>query len=428
MAPQQSDTGTAAQGLLNWFGAVRARTEAICRPLETEDHLLQCAPQVSPPKWHLAHTTWFFEQFILQPLAGDYRPFHPRFGHLFNSYYETVGEPFPRSRRGLLSRPTLAEVETYRRYVDDYMRRAIETLSATHCLELERRLSLGLHHEQQHQELLLMDIQYNFSQNPLRPAYHTPDPAPKRKAPPTAWHAVTEGESTIGHEPGGFCFDNEQPAHRVHLRPFRIASRPVTNGEYLTFMEEGGYARPELWLADGWATVQQEQWRAPLYWFEGEGNWQRFGLAGAQPLNPDAPVCHVSYYEADAYARWAGARLADEAEWETVARRQPVEGNFCETGHLEPIPVEAEADAGDTPQQLFGDVWEWTRSPYLPYPGYRRADNAFGEYNGKFMCNQMVLRGGSCATPAEHMRASYRNFFYPHERWQFAGIRLAEDA
>lgn len=411
---------TAAEG----YRAVRATSVALCEPLAVEDYIIQAMADTSPPKWHLAHTTWFFEQFILVPYAPHYRVFHPGYGHLFNSYYETVGSFFPRTRRGHLARPTVDEVYRYRAHVDAAMTELLAAPPAAHRADLLFRVELGLHHEQQHQELLLTDIQYNFAINPLRPVYR---PAPHRAqppAPPLTWLDYPGGVKEIGHQGSGFAYDNETPRHAVYLDAYRLASRPSTNGEFLEFIAAEGYQRPELWLSDGWRTVQQQGWTAPLYWEFNAGEWWRMGLSGFEPLELDAPVCHVSFYEADAYARWRGARLPREAEWECAAATQPIQGNFQESGLFRPTV----AAAGTGLAQMFGDVWEWTQSPYAPYPKFRPLAGSLGEYNGKFMCNQLVLRGGSCATPAAHIRASYRNFFYPPDRWQFTGIRLAGDA
>jgi ergothioneine biosynthesis protein EgtB len=403
--------------------AVRQRTEALCEPLQAEDYVIQAMPSASPAKWHLAHTSWFFETFLLEPFSTAYCCFHPDYRYLFNSYYEQVGEMHPRAQRGLLSRPTVAEVYRYREWIDEQMLELLETTDEQQD-ELGRRVGIGLQHEQQHQELLLTDLQYNLSINPLRPAYRTDLPLPpERSAEPAGWVAFPGGISELGHTGEGFAWDNEQPRHRVLLQPFRLATRAVTAGEYLEFMDDGGYSRPELWLSDGWTCLREAGWQAPLYWEQREEGWWRFSLAGMQRLNPAQPICHVSYYEADAYARWAGRRLPSEAEWEHAAASIAPRGNLADSGYLQPLP----APAGNGLQQLYGDLWEWTASPYSAYPGYRVPQGALGEYNGKFMANQMVLRGGSCATPAGHIRASYRNFFYPHERWQFQGLRLADD-
>ncbi len=406
------------------YRTVREATERLCEPLSREDYVVQSMPDVSPTKWHLAHVSWFFETFVLKPHATGYRPARPEFEYLFNSYYNAVGEQYPRPRRGLLTRPTVDEVYEYRAAVDAAMLALLE--EDDH--DLATLVELGLNHEQQHQELILMDIKHVLSCNPLHPAYRPAPEARSLAAPGLEWIERDESVRWIGHQGDGFAYDNESPRHRVLVPAFRIASRPVTNGEFLEFIRDGGYRTPTLWLADGWSTVEREEWQAPLYWIRRDGAWHEFTLGGLRALDPAAPVCHVSYFEADAYATWAGARLPTEAEWETVAREQPVEGNFLEQDALGPRAAPADAGGAAAPVQLFGDVWEWTRSPYQPYPGYRANPGALGEYNGKFMCNQQVLRGGSFASPASHLRATYRNFFYPHCRWQFAGLRLARDA
>jgi ergothioneine biosynthesis protein EgtB len=406
------------------YTAVRAATETLAEPLSAEDQCIQSMDFASPTKWHLAHTTWYFETFVLAAEDG-YTPFHPRYGYLFNSYYNTVGSMHARPRRGLLSRPPLEDVMAYRAHVDAAIQRALSAGSVGR--EQRQLLELGLHHEQQHQELVLTDIKHAFSLNPLLPAYRPPRP---RANPPelTAlrWQAHEGGLVEIGHTGDRFAFDNERPRHRVHLEPWQMASRPVSCGEYRDFMQDGGYERPELWLSEGWDTVCREGWQAPGYWQrEADGDpWQIFTLHGPRGVYPDEPVTHVSFFEADAYARWAGARLPVEAEWECVAYDRPVDGNFVESGVLHP---RASRDETAAEIQLFGDVWEWTASPYVAYPGYRAPSGPVGEYNGKFMCNQLVLRGGSCATPRSHLRASYRNFFQAEARWQFSGIRLARD-
>ena len=402
-----------------YYIRIRRATTALCDTLEPEDFVVQSMPDVSPTKWHLAHTTWFFENFILGPRIADYQPFHPRFHYLFNSYYYSVGQMHRRPERGLLSRPTVREILDYRHHVDCRMQ---DLITRDPDEELEFLVRLGLNHEQQHQELMLTDIKHVFSQNPLFPALRDKVPAPTTgPAPEMGYVEQRGGIHEIGACGDGFHFDNETPRHRVLIRDFAFGSRPITNGEYLEFVRDRGYETATLWLSDGWATICEQGWQRPLYWQPSLE--EEFTLAGMQPLDPAAPVCHVSYYEADAYARWAGARLATEAEWELAAEGSTVSGNFVESSALHPVPSQA-----PTPlQQIFGDVWEWTQSPYASYPGFTPLAGSLGEYNGKFMCNQLVLRGGSCATPIDHIRPSYRNFFYPDSRWQFSGIRLAKD-
>ncbi|MFO1431426.1 MAG: ergothioneine biosynthesis protein EgtB [Candidatus Competibacteraceae bacterium] len=415
--------GTAERDqLLEHYRQVRRQTEAICRPLLTEDYCIQTMPDVSPPKWHLAHVSWFFETFLLLPFDADYRLFHPRFDTLFNSYYVTHGQPFPRPQRGLLSRPAVAEIYDYRAYVDKAMIRLLTGATAARWEGIRPRLQLGLNHEQQHQELLYTDIKHILAFNPLRPVYQPLPAPPAVPAVPLQWLEFTGGINTIGHTGDSFCFDNETPGHRVYLDNYALGSRLVTNGEYLAFIDAGGYRRPEYWLSDGWSIVRQQGWQAPLYWEQQDGQWWSMTLAGLRPVVELEPVCHVSFYEADAYARWAGKRLPTEAEWECAAAPLPIGGNLQESGYLHPVPATGTAGL----QQIYGDVWEWTRSPYGPYPGFRPLAGTLGEYNGKFMCSQMVLRGGSCVTPTDHIRPSYRNFFYPGDRWQFSGIRLAD--
>ena len=386
--------------------------------------MVQSCAEASPAKWHRAHTTWFFETFLLEPYAKGYKPFHPDFRYLFNSYYVNVGQRPLRTARGMVSRPTAAEVGEYRAHVDKHMVEWLERLSPDSASKL---LELGLNHEQQHQELIVTDIQHAFWTNPLRPAYQRPTLVPSGiDISPLRWVDFDGGTVAIGHDGDSFCFDNELPRHEVLLRPFRLASRLVTCGEYLAFIDDGGYTTPALWLSDGWDAVTQNRWNAPLYWQNVDERWQRFSLEGMREVDLAEPVTHISYYEADAYARWAGARLATEFEWEAAAQSDYAAesaGNFLEDSYFGPGPADESAKLA----QMFGDCWEWTASAYLPYPGFKPAEGALGEYNGKFMCNQMVLRGGSCATPRSHIRASYRNFFPPHTRWQFSGIRLAHD-
>jgi ergothioneine biosynthesis protein EgtB len=391
----------------------------LCDPLIPEDMMVQSCPEASPAKWHLAHTTWFFETFILREFAPGYRPFHPDFLWLFNSYYNSVSDQPEKKLRAVFSRPSMEDILAYRKHVDSALGKLLREEPSP---EIEQRVILGINHEQQHQELMLTDIKHAFWTNPLHPAY-LDLPLEKISATTTMlnWHEHPGGLVEIGHRGEGFCFDNELPRHQVYLRPFTLASRPVTCAEYFAFMENGGYQRPELWLSEGWLAVQLQGWRAPLYWHRenDEMPWSIFTLRGNVPLSEleQTPVCHVSYFEADAYARWAGKRLPTEAEWETVASEQTVKGNLLECGILHPAAAS---------EQMYGDVWEWTASAYLGYPGYHALPGALGEYNGKFMSSQMVLRGGSCVTPQNHIRASYRNFFSPATRWQFSGIRLAD--
>jgi len=406
--------------LLARFDDVRNTTTRLTQPLAIEDYVIQSSPDCSPAKWHLAHTTWFFENFLLIPELPGYAPFHAQYGYLFNSYYETVGTFFPRPLRGLLSRPTVDDIRRYRAHVDEQMRVLLERLDPLRDAQIMERITLGLHHEQQHQELLLTDIKNLLALNPLRPAYAQLAPAhPIAAAPGEQWREFPAGMYNAGTDGANFCFDNETPRHRVFLDAFALASHPVTNGEYLEFIAAGGYEQAGLWLSDGWRKVREANWCAPLYWEKIDGEWWHMTLHGMQRVDPSRPVCHVSYFEADAFARWAGKRLPTELEWEIAAAALPVEGNFLESGALQPTA------AGNGSHQMFGDVWEWTSSAYLPYPNYRPLPGSLGEYNGKFMIGQMVLRGGSCITPCSHIRATYRNFFYPPDRWQFMGIRLA---
>jgi len=407
------------------YARIRGMTKTLAAPLDPEDAALQSMPLASPAKWHLGHTSWFFEAFVLAR-APRFEPYDQRYASLFNSYYEAMGPRHPRERRGLLSRPTLAEVLAYRQSVDERMEelfaRLAEMGDSRSFLDLVR---VGLEHEQQHQELLLTDVLHLFSLNPLEPTYRPPQHLSRGgPAPALRWQSHPEGLFETGDRGGDFAYDNERPAHRVHLQAFDIASRLVTNGEYLAFIEDRGYERPELWLSDGFALASAEGWKAPLHWRQRQGQWATFTLRGLLPLDPEAPVAHVSFYEADAFARWYGARLPTEQEWERVASEVPVRGNFLEGGTLLP----GVASTSSAPSQLFGDTWEWTQSPYVPYPGFRPLPGALGEYNGKFMCNQMVLRGGSCLTPEGHVRPSYRNYFPPSARWQMTGIRLARSS
>ncbi len=400
--------------------AVRQGSEALTRSLTAEDQLAQSMPDASPTKWHLAHTTWFFETFLIGSRLAGYKAFDPRFGYLFNSYYEAVGPRQPRPERGLLTRPSLDDVIAYRRHVDEAMGR----LLADGAGDFADLLELGLAHEEQHQELILMDILHLFAQSPLQPAYAPPRTHPAAPPPePVRYLGFDGGLVEIGHDGQGFAFDNETPRHKVWLEPFELADRLVTNAEWQAFMADGGYRRPELWLSEGWAKAQEQGWRAPQYWQEEGAGWSAMGLRGPRPVDPAQPVSHVSFYEADAYATWAGARLPTEAEWEHAADGLPLQGSCLGSGRLEP----AAPPPGAGLRQMIGDLWEWTRSAYSPYPGFRPAAGAVGEYNGKFMAGQFVLRGGACVTPTGHVRASYRNFFYPDQRWMFSGVRLARN-
>jgi ergothioneine biosynthesis protein EgtB len=427
VTPAADDTSVRSRAqLCERFEAVRDFTAALCEPLAAEDHVLQNMPDVSPTRWHLAHTTWFFERFILQEHAAGYQAWDPHYDFLFNSYYNAVGAMHARPKRGQLSRPTVEEVLRYRREVEARLQDFLAACDGASFARVAPLVTLGCHHEQQHQELILTDLKYNLSCNPLLPAYQdAPKPASPVSPAPPEWNAFEGGVREIGHAGEGFCFDNEGPRHEILLRPFALASRLVTNGEFLAFVEAGGYERPELWLDLGYAGVRERSRRHPLYWFRRDGAWMQYSLGGPVPLELAEPVCHVSFFEADAYARFAGHRLPSEGEWETAAADQPLDGNLAERRRFH---VEVAAPTGGSLAQIYGDVWEWTASPYTGYPGYRPAAGALGEYNGKFMCNQYVLRGGSCATSRSHLRPSYRNFFPPEAEWQFSGIRLASDA
>ena len=448
--PRSRESSSPAQDLLARFHDVRKFTAKLSENLAPEDCVVQSMPDVSPTKWHLAHTTWFFETFILKKWKPGYRDAVPEYAYLFNSYYNAAGSMHRRDLRGLISRPTVEATKKYRASVDDDIDQLVSGADEQLFREIEPILILGIHHEQQHQELLITDIKHVFAQNPLYPVFRGSEARSlsafdRAKAPqPAKFVEFGEATTEIGHDGHGFCYDNEQPRHRALILPFSLANRLVTNREYLQFMAEHGYSRSEFWLSLGWTTITEQQWRAPLYWVERDGEWWNFTLSGMRKVDPDEPITHLSYFEADAYAKWAGARLPSEFEWERAAQDVPIEGNFVESEVFHPTRSSAAPSAQSSPsggaspevagegsstnfQQMFGDVWEWTRSSYSPYPGYRAEAGALGEYNGKFMCNQYVLRGGSCATSCTHIRKSYRNFFQPEKRWQFTGIRLARD-
>jgi ergothioneine biosynthesis protein EgtB len=418
---------TRAEQLRARFHEIRSFTSALCIGLEPEDYVVQSMPDVSPTKWHLAHTTWFFETFILKKFVSGYRPEIPEYAFLFNSYYNAAGDMHRRDLRGLISRPTVQEAHRYRTSIDSHIDDLLGEADEQLLDEIEPILVLGIHHEQQHQELLVTDIKHVFAQNPLYPVYRAGRTRPPGT--PIQPHYFVDFEKAIveiGHDRHGFAYDNEGPRHQALVSAFSLASRPVTNGEYIAFIEDNGYARPEFWLSLGWMTINEQRWSAPLYWIKRDGAWWNFSLSGFRPIDESEPVTHVSYFEADAYANWAGERLPTEFEWERAALDCSIEGNFVEDQNFHPQSL---STSRNDPRlhQMFGDVWEWTRSSYSPYPGYRAAPGALGEYNGKFMCNQYVLRGGSCATSRTHIRRTYRNFFQPEKRWQFTGIRLARD-
>ena len=430
-----------SEGLRDRFHQIRKFTNALCAGLEPEDCVVQSMPDVSPTKWHLAHTTWFFETFILKKFVPAYRAEIPEYAYLFNSYYNAAGDMHRRDLRGLISRPTVSQARRYRASIDSHIDDLLSNVDQNLLDEIEALLILGIHHEQQHQELLITDIKHVFAQNPLYPVFREPktggrsSATPGSQSSPLQFIDFEERIVDIGYDGDGFAYDNEGPQHQALVPAFSLATRPVTNGEYIAFIEDSGYTRPEFWLSLGWMTVNEQRWTAPLYWTKREGVWWNFTLSGLRPVDQSEPVTHVSYFEADAYTNWAGARLPTEFEWEHAALSCPIEGNFVETElfHPKPAPRQAgslSAETGKMPvlQQMFGDVWEWTRSAYSPYPGYHAVPGALGEYNGKFMCNQYVLRGGSCATSRTHIRRTYRNFFQPEKRWQFTGIRLARDA
>jgi len=427
----RSHTGASrAERLLARFREIRDFTTGLCANLEPEDCVVQSMPDVSPTKWHLAHTTWFFETFILKKFVPGYRAEIPEYAYLFNSYYNAAGDMHRRDLRGLISRPTVIGAQRYRASVDSHIDDLLSGADEKLLDKIEPILVLGIHHEQQHQELLITDIKHVFAQNPLYPVFRGGDAALRRPDSgarrPYQFVDFEETTIAIGHNGDEFAYDNEGPRHQALVAAFSLASRPVTNGEYIEFIEDGGYTRTEFWLSLGWMTVNEQRWQAPLYWTKRDGVWWNFTLSGFRPVDESEPVTHVSYFEADAYANWAGGRLPTEFEWERAALDCPVEGNFVEGETFHPRALSTPGHDMRL-HQMFGDVWEWTRSAYSPYPGYRAAPGALGEYNGKFMCNQYVLRGGSCATSRSHIRHTYRNFFQPEKRWQFTGIRLARD-
>ena len=426
-APAAAGSGSASAKLASDFRRVRGFTEALTADLAPEDCVVQSMPDVSPAKWHLAHTTWFFETFVLNKWVPGYQPEVPEYAYLFNSYYNAAGDMHRRDLRGLISRPTVDQTRRYRSSVNSHVLDLIAGADENLLAELETIITLGIHHEQQHQELLVTDIKHVFAQNPLHPVFRKrkTDDRPLAKS-KISFVDFDEAVVEIGHGGSGFSYDNEGPRHRALVPAFSLASRPVTNGEYLAFIEADGYKHSKFWLSLGWTTINEQRWEGPLYWQKRDGEWWIFTLSGLRRAEPAEPVTHISYFEADAYANWAGARLPTEFEWERAAAKEEVQGNFVENENFHPQPGNDDIPARNL-SQIFGDVWEWTRSAYSPYPGYRAEPGALGEYNGKFMCNQYVLRGGSCATSRTHIRRTYRNFFQPEKRWQFTGIRLARD-
>ena len=419
----QSKTNTERYNLADLFYSVRRFTELITQPLEIEDYVVQVTENASPAKWHLAHTTWFFETFLLEKELDDYQPIHPQYSYLFNSYYLQTGVPHCRARRGNISRPTVKQVYEYRKSINEHVLNLIENATEQQYRKWAPIIEIGIHHEQQHQELLMTDLKYMFSQNPLHPVYKKADRPVTETVPDIDWIPFEEGVYEIGHPGGAFGYDNEFPRHKNYIHDFELANRLVTNGEYLEFIESGAYQEPKWWLDEGFSTVRDEEWSAPLYWKKIDGNWHQFTLSGLEKIRMNDPVTHVSYFEADAFARWKGFRLPTEQEWEIASRNLPIEGHFADAEYLQPVGVQT---INEGLKQMFGEVWQWTSSSYAPYPGYKPLAGALGEYNGKFMCNQYVLRGGSCATSKSHIRKTYRNFFHANERWQFTGIRLAK--
>lgn len=421
------------QELKSYYNQTRKQSEALCKPLKYEDYVPQPITEVSPPKWHLAHTTWFFEVFLLRYFVPNYTDYDPAYNYIFNSYYQNMGDQWDRSQRGFVSRPGVDEVYEYRQAIDERMENLFQNISRDQFDDFRDLLVLGCNHEQQHQELLATDIKYIFSTNPFIPSYNSADPSGiknrERKAFDWQFVDVEGGLHEIGYQGSGFHMDNEKPVHKVYLDDFKLSDRLVTNGEFLEFMKDGGYRDVNLWLDDGWSSLKNQDFNGPLYWRQIDGEWYEVTLSGLKPLNLDAPVTHINFYEAEAFASWAGKRLPSEYEWEVAAQQKTASfesANFVDKGYMQPIPVNGERKSGNELLQMFGDVWEWTYSSYLPYPGFKPAPGALGEYNGKFMINQMVLRGGSCATPQNHFRVSYRNFFPPGTQFQFSGLRLAE--
>jgi ergothioneine biosynthesis protein EgtB len=420
----RSETDEIKRNLIERFFEIRSFTEKLTAPLETEDYVVQAVEKTSPAKWHLAHTSWFFEAFILKKGKSDYKSLHPQYDYIFNSYYVQTSDPHCRDKRGNLSRPTVKQVYEFRSYINDQMAEFIERMNEKEMNEWVSVIEIGLHHEQQHQELLLTDLKFMFAQNPLYPIYSERVRPKSEIHPELKWVSFEEGIYKVGHAGGHFGYDNEFPQHKTYLHPFKIASRLVTNGEYLEFMKADGYKNTKWWLDEGFSAIEREEWNSPLYWIIRSGEWHHYTLNGIEPIDLNEPVTHISYFEADAFARWKGCRLPTEQEWEIASEEVPVEGNFVDSQYFHPAPATGE---NKKLNQMFGDVWQWTQSSYAPYPGYEPFPGALGEYNGKFMVNQYVLRGGSCATSRSHFRKTYRNFFHTDARWQFSGIRLAKD-
>ncbi len=419
------EKSSAREKLIEKFKNVRSFSEELTKPLKTEDFVVQSMPDVSPTKWHLGHVSWFFEAFVLDKAVKNYKSINTKYTYIFNSYYVLIGKRFVRANRGVLSRPTVEEVYEYRKFVNENLIEFLENCSDEIFEKYAPVVEIGLNHEQQHQELLLTDIKHVLSFNPLNPVYSSVD-LPEGEFKTLTWNTFKGGVCQIGNSGKSFCYDNETPVHNEYIHPFKLGTRTVTNQEYIEFIESGAYKKQELWLSDGWAVIEKENWDAPLYWKKTDGKWRHFTLAGLKEVSPNEPVSHVSYYEAEAYSRWAGGRLPTEAEWEIAADELQINGNFVDNGYFHPVSCENSNEKNL--KQMYGDVWEWTQSSYLPYHGYKPLPGALGEYNGKFMSGQMVLRGGSCATFSNHIRKTYRNFFPPHSRWQFMGLRLAKDA